>query len=32
MEKGKKAELSLQVGNTDRSFGTIFGAETHQAL
>ncbi len=27
MEKGKKAELSLQVGNTDRSFGTIFGAE-----
>ena len=28
MEKGKKAELSLQVGNTDRSFGTIFGADS----
>lgn len=27
MRKGEKASLSVKVGNTDRSFGTIFGAE-----
>ena len=27
IEKGKTAELSLRVGNTDRAFGTILGAE-----
>ncbi|WP_443648539.1 glutamate synthase large subunit [Blautia faecicola] len=27
VEKGTKASLNLKVGNTDRSFGTILGAE-----
>ncbi|MGN0514728.1 MAG: glutamate synthase large subunit [Lachnospiraceae bacterium] len=27
LESGKKAELKLNVSNTDRTFGTIFGAE-----
>ena len=27
VEKGTKASLDLKVGNTDRSFGTILGAE-----
>src|SRR5699024_8794074 len=27
MRKGKKASLSAKVSNTDRSFGTLFGAE-----
>ena len=27
LEGGKKAELKLNVSNTDRAFGTIFGAE-----
>ena len=27
LESGKKAELKLNVSNTDRAFGTIFGAE-----